>query len=128
MNNDDFSIGKLISSASDVLNVITDVSSGKITDDAAGALSILSKCGKCSIEDILNILSKCKDENGNISEILTDIVWESCVQESSSEQINRILDICRKEDGTINKDRAKGISSALEYKMPLEQIFAMIIG
>lgn len=124
----DFSIDKLKLVASDVLDVIKDTSSGKITDDAAGALSILSKCGKCSVDDIINIISKCKDENGDISEILTDIVWEACVQEASSEQLNKLLDVCRKEDGTINEQRAKGVSSVLDYKMPLEQIFAMIIG
>ncbi len=109
-----------------ILNEAKNPSDDKISDDAAGIISILIK-NLITPDDILSLLKLSKTKNNVVDSQLADIIWNLSLNKVNTDVIVKVIEKCKK-DGDINYSLVNTILSFFESKEPVSKIIDAVIG
>ncbi len=110
----------------DILNEAKNPYDDKISDDAAGIISILLDNSNTSA-DILAVLKLSKTKNNVVDSQLADIIWNLSLNKVNTDVILKVIEKCKK-DGDINYSLVNTILSFFESKEPVNKIIDAVIG
>lgn len=99
--------------ATAILSAAKNTGEETIEDDAAGICSILCQ-NRETPENIIKLLEESKTTDGVVDDKLAEIIWDMAFRNSTSEDIEFVLGLCRTEDGNINYKKTDKVISMFE--------------
>lgn len=116
-----------VQQADNIINLIVDKESGKVSDDGAGICSVMSQNGE-SYEDIMYMIKQCKDSSGNINAKLSEILWDLSIAKTQIQDLKTAIEFCKKGNGDIDDMRADSLISLFEKGYPKDKVIDYIKG
>ena len=98
---------------------------GVLSDEAAGICAILCQNG-VGAENIKTALQLCQNQEKDIDAKLSEILWRMGVENSSFEEIETILKVCKDENSCINSTNADMILSLFESGYSKDKILSLV--
>ena len=116
-----------VQQADNIINLIVDKESGKVSDGGAGICSVMSQNGE-SYEDIMYMIKQCKDSSGNINAKLSEILWDLSIAKTQIQDLKTAIEFCKKGNGDIDDMRADSLISLFEKGYPKDKVIDYIKG
>ncbi len=109
-------------------NIVMTKSRGKdgcVNDEAGGVVAIMKRADE-PIENIINALSICQNEEGIVDEKLSEILWNMYVQDATFSEVFDMLNVCKPTAETVDYSKADMILALFNAKFPKDQILALV--
>lgn len=98
---------------------------GSINDEAGGIVAIMKRADE-PIENIINALSICQNEEGVVDEKLSEILWDMYVQDATFSEVFDMINVCKPTAETVDYSKAEMILALFNAKFPKDQILALV--